>query len=96
MQKEILFYQANFDPEVNRMLDAYKSGQEKYFLLFKSKSLKIIDTIISMSNKPVEKEEWFAVRNIVEHIENSTDQMKEIVSVFGVPFSNKYAVKISS
>jgi hypothetical protein len=95
MQRDILFYQANFDPEVNRMLEAQKSGQEKHFLLFKNKTLKIVDTILSLSDKFVEKEEWFTVRNIVENIEDATEQMKEIVSTFGVPFSNKYARGLS-
>lgn len=95
MQKDILFYQANFEPELNRLLQAEKSGDLKFILLFKNKTLKIVDEILKLSNNFAEKEEWFSIRNIVADIEHTDENVKKIISNYGIPFSNKYAYRLS-
>ncbi len=96
MQKDILFYQANFEPEVNRMLQAEKKEEEKYFLLFKNKTLKIVDQILNLSKSFPEKEEWFCVRNIIENIEFTDESTKKIILNYGIPFSNKFAHRLNT
>ena len=91
MQRDILFYQANFEPEVCRMLDALEKNDEKYFAFFKIKTIKIVDEILKISKSWVEKEEWSAIKNIVQDAEFATEQMKNVLRNFGNPFSVKFA-----
>lgn len=95
MQKDILFYQANFDPEVNRLIDAFQKGDEKYKNIFKAKTLKIVLEILNLSTKPSEKEEWSVVYELVENVEYTNEEERRILSTYGIPFSNKYMHSLS-
>jgi hypothetical protein len=90
-KRDILFYQANFEPEVCRMLDALEKKDEKYFNFFKIKTVKIIDEILNLSTRFVEKEEWGAIKEIVSSAEFATVQMKSILRNYGNCFSVKFA-----
>lgn len=90
-KRDILFYQANFEPEVCRMLSALEEKQEKHFQFFKIKTLKIINEVLRLSKSWAEKEEWLAIRNIVQDAEFATGQMKSVLRNFGNPFSVKFA-----
>lgn len=91
MQRDILFYQANFEPEVNRMIDAFENKNEKYFELFKNKTLKIVENILNLSNKFSEKEEWNVVKNLIESFSFLNIEEKEILRKYGNCFSLKFA-----
>lgn len=95
MQKNILFYQANFDPEINRLLKAIENSDEKFKEIFKEKTLKIVSEVLRQSVKPAEKEEWSAVYNLVQDIEFATEEQKRILSTYGIPFSNKFAMQFN-
>jgi hypothetical protein len=58
LQKNILFYQANFEPEVHRLVKAFDEKDEKRFQFFKQKTLKIVSEILNLSTRAVEREEW--------------------------------------
>jgi hypothetical protein len=96
MERDILFYQANFEPEVFRMIDAFEKNDMKYFNFFKTKTIKIVDKILEMSKSFAEKEEWFVVRNLVEDFEFIGDFEVQILKKYGNPFSVKFAKKLSS
>ncbi len=95
MKKNLLFYQANFEPEVNRAIDAFSVGNQKHFEFFKNKTLKIVDEILNFSTSFVEKEEWYVVRNLTENIPHILDEEREILRNYGNPFSMKFARLIS-
>ncbi len=90
MQKNILFYQANFDPEINRLLAALEKKDEKYTQIFKDKSLKIVQEILNLSIKNAEKEEWSTIFNLITDIDFTNAEERRILSTYGVPFSNKF------
>lgn len=89
--RDILFYQANFEPEVCRMLDALERKDEKHFNFFKTKTIKIVDQVLNLSKNWAEKEEWNTIKNIVNDAEFATDQMKDVLRSFGNGFSVKFA-----
>jgi hypothetical protein len=91
MNRDILFYQANFEPEINRTIDAFQKGEEKYFNFFRNKTLKIVDEILRFSKKSVEKEEWFAIKNIIQDLEFANTEELEILRKYGNCFSVKFA-----
>ena len=96
-EKDLLFYMANFDPEINRMDKAYRENNKEKFVLFKNKSLLVLNKIIeSKELKGAGKEEWFTIRNIVEGYEHATPYMQKITCSFGLPFSEKFARRLTS
>lgn len=90
MKRDILFYQANFEPEVCRTLDALEKNDTKHFEFFKNKTLKIVDEILKLSQKFVEKEEWFAIRNMVADMEFINNEEKSVIRNYGHCFSLKF------
>ena len=89
----ILFYQANFGGEVERMFTASDENNQKHFEMFQQKSLNIAEKIISMSNNFAEKEEWFAIRNLLEAVKDIDAYSKNVLLTFGTPFAIKFAYK---
>lgn len=90
-----MFYQANFEPEVCRMIEAFEHKDIKHFEFFKIKTIKIVDEILRISNSFVEKEEWFAIKNLVTDFEFITNFEVEILKKCGNPFSVKFAKRLS-
>ena len=80
MTKDLLFYQANFDPEINRALDALENGNQKYLEIFKNKTLKIeelleeMETIVASGTK---LNLDYAIEDLVEE-----DEREEIIDYF--------------
>jgi hypothetical protein len=93
LEKNILFYQANFDPEVNRMLKALEINNLDDFNLFKAKTLNIVREILSLSTRSAEREEWSTIYNLVDQSEFASLEEKDVLSKYGVPFSNKFALQ---
>ncbi len=93
MQKDILFYQANFEPEVCRAINCLEKKDLKHFEFFKIKTVKIVDEILKLSKKSVEKEEWFAIKNLVQGLETLDQEEIALLKNYGNSFSNKYARK---
>ena len=90
LEKNKLFYQANFDPEVNRMLKALESNKESDYKIFKDKTLNIVNKILEFSDLPAEQEEWSAVYNLVDQSEYINSEERQILCKYGIPFSDKY------
>lgn len=95
MQRDILFYQANFDPEVARAIDALEKGDGKHFVFFRNKTLKIVSEILSLSKKYFEKEEWFAIYNMVKDMEYLTPEEFSLLKNYGLCFSAKFARRLT-
>jgi hypothetical protein len=93
LEKDILFYQANFDPEVNRMLKALNENKKQDYLAFKNQTLEIVTSILKESKNQAEKEEWSVIYNLVDQSEFINEEEKQILSKFGIPFSEKFMSK---
>jgi hypothetical protein len=91
--RDILFYQANFEPEVCRMLDAKAAGDQKYFDFFQMKTIKIVDEILKLADRYCEKEEWSAIRNLVTEALYITEEESYLLRNYGNPFSIKFSRK---
>lgn len=89
-EKNILFYQANFDPEVNRMLKSLEEKKMNDYLVFKNKTLKIVQEILNFTEKSAEKEEWSTIFILVDESEYINNEEKNILSKYGIPFSEKF------
>lgn len=89
-EKNILFYQGNFDPEVNRMLKSLEFDKKDEYEMFKNKTLKIVENILLNSTKPAEQEEWGTILSLVDQSEYINDEEKRILSKYGIPFSEKF------
>lgn len=97
MQKNALFYMANFDPEINRMIKAYEAGKDVEAQVFRTKVLDILNHIFSFPEvSNAGREEWTTIQNLVEGYENTDAYEKKVLSSYGVPFSNLFISKMQN
>jgi predicted dithiol-disulfide oxidoreductase (DUF899 family) len=91
IEKNSLFYMANFYPEVNRMLDFYDAGKNEAANNAKTRALNILDQILSYKDiKPGGREEWNVIKNFVLGFDKLDDYEKTILKKYAEPFSFKF------
>jgi hypothetical protein len=90
-EKNSLFYAANIEPEITRMFRAYDNTKYDEAEMFKNKSLEIISNILSAKDiSTAGREEWFAIRNLIDGYRDLDQTSKQILLSFGKPFSQKF------
>ena len=90
-EKNTLFYAANVEPEIARMLKAHDQGNTDAALKFKTRTLDMISKILSLREiSPAGREEWFAIQNLVMGYDKLDSFSRHILLSFGRPFSEKF------
>lgn len=91
-----LFYMANFEPEVARMIKSFETGERERAELFRTKTLVILKNIITAHSATAPaREEWTVIKNLVDGYENLSSFEKIVLANFGKPFSLKLAEQMN-
>lgn len=94
-KRSALFYMANFEPEVARMIKSFEWHKKEQAEVFRTKTLAILKNIITApeTSAPA-REEWTVIKNLVDGYEKLPLSKKKILANFGKPFSFKLASKL--
>ena len=88
-----LYYAANFDPEVHRLLSAYERGDTVSAELFKEKIVTIIQKILTAPDiSPAGTEEWNIIAGLIETYDSNSAAENALLAVYGAPFSMRFAL----
>jgi hypothetical protein len=95
-KRSVLFYMANFEPEVARMIKSFETDEKEQAELFRAKTLVILKNIITAPDISIPaREEWTVIKNLVDGFENLSPFKKNILANFGKPFSFQLAKLMS-
>lgn len=90
-EKNTLFYAANVEPEIARMLKAHDQGNTDAALKFKARTLDMISKILSLGEvSSAGREEWLAIQNLVTGYDKLDPFPRQVLLSFGKPFSEKF------
>ncbi|MBI1975700.1 MAG: hypothetical protein HYS59_01720 [Candidatus Vogelbacteria bacterium] len=93
--KDALFYMANAHPEIGRMADAEQEGDLRRANNARMRILDIIDCILSFDTISfAAREEWSAVRNLIQAYEMLSIFEQSIVKNYAEPFAFKFMRKL--
>jgi hypothetical protein len=88
-----LYHAANFEPEVARFARAHAHKDGATVEVFKRKTLDILARILAAADiSAAGREEWGAIRRLVETYEQCDTYTQSIVLKFGAPFSMRFAL----
>ena len=91
-KRSLLFYMANFEPEVARMIKSFEERKKEQAELFRTKTLVILKNIINAPDASIPaREEWTVIKNLVDCYENLSPFKKMILANFLKPFSFQLA-----
>jgi len=85
------FYMANVYPEVGRLFEYHKNGDEVGASRSYERALKVVGSVLSSCDVPTYgKEEWWTLRNLISSYKVVTEQEKNIIFSFVEPFSCRF------
>ena len=90
-EKNTLFYAANVEPEIARMLKAHDQGNTDSAMKFQARTLDMISKILTLGEvSAAGREEWFAIQNLVTGYDKLESFPRQVLLSFGKPFSEKF------
>ncbi len=79
MERDLFFYRANFTSEINRLLDAFENGDDKYVDNFKIKVLELVDKILEFKMTYKIKKMWLNIKKMINDISSLKSSEKEFL-----------------